>query len=58
MDIKRIKEIENILKQNNAYIHSSIEGRGCHIGRFKGIGFDAEGDWIIEVDIDSGSCTR
>lgn len=53
MSIAELKVIEEALKEKNAYIISSIDGKGAHIGRFKGVSVDAEGDLIIESDIDS-----
>lgn len=46
-----IKSIESFLKQNNAYIMASIDGEGCHVGRFKGISQDADDAIVLEVDI-------
>ena len=56
-DYKKLKEIEEYLKEHNVYISSSIENNGTHIGRFKGITLDADGFPIIECDIDAMSCT-
>lgn len=56
-DYKKLKEIEEFLKEHNVYIASSIEGKGLHIGRFKEIALDADGFPIIECDIDEASCT-
>lgn len=52
-----IKKVEEILKRNGAYILSSVDGEGYHVGRFKGIGLDTEGNFIIEADIDNISST-
>lgn len=49
-----IKSIKNV---DNLYIQASIEGVGVHIGRIKGLSYDADGDPILEVDIDAVSCT-
>lgn len=57
-DYKKLKEIEEFLKEHNVYISSSIEGKGLHIGRFKEIALDADGFPIIECDIDAMSCTE
>lgn len=48
---------KDFLKENNAYIIASIEEKGAHIGRIKGLSFDADNNLIIEADIDSQSCT-
>lgn len=53
-----ILEVVKILNEHKAYIVSSVEGQGVHIGRFKGLSLDAEGDWVIDADIDEKSCTR
>ena len=52
-----MKEIMEKLTSMGAYAHVSIEGKGLHIGRIKGIGYDADGTPIIELDIDAVSCT-
>ena len=58
MKYEEIKELEKLLKINEVYITASIEGKGCHIGRFKGLALDADDGLIIDVDIDKESCTR
>lgn len=55
--IEEIKELEESLKKNNVFVAASIEGKGCHIGKFKGFGLDANDELIIEVDINSKSST-
>lgn len=57
MTIAEMNEIEAKLKEHNVYIISSVEGKGNHVGRFKGFSVDADGDLIIEADIDGLSCT-
>lgn len=57
MSIAEMNEIETKLREHNVYIISSVEGKGNHIGRFKGFAVDADGDLIIETDIDELSCT-
>lgn len=57
MIFEEMKKVEEWLKTNDAYVMSSIEGKGHHIGRFKRFGLDADDNLIIEVDIDSLSCT-
>lgn len=57
MTITEMKEIESKLKELNVYVISSVEGKGSHIGRFKGFSEDANGNLVIEVDIDMLSCT-
>ena len=52
-----MKKIEEWLNKNNVYVAASIDNKGVHIGRFKGLSLDADDDLIIEVDIDSLSCT-
>ena len=48
---------EKMLKADNIYIISSIDDKGTHVGRFKRCSLDADGNLIIETDIDSVSCT-
>lgn len=43
--------------QGDVYIISSVGGKGVHIGRIKEISQDAEGDIVIEADIDLQSIT-
>lgn len=50
-------DIENILNEHKTYIISSVEGKGVHIGRFHGLSLDADGDWVIDADLDEKSCT-
>lgn len=50
--------LKKILYSNNTFIISSIENKGCYIGRFKGLGTDADGNWIICADIDKESITE
>lgn len=56
-NIEEMKKIEEWLNKNNVYVVASVDGKGVHIGRFKGLSLDADDDLIIEVDIDSLSCT-
>ena len=48
---------EKMLGVDNIYIVSSIDNKGTHVGRFKRCSLDADGNLIIETDIDSVSCT-
>ena len=48
---------EKMLGADNIYIVSSIDNKGAHVGRFKKCSLDADGNLIIETDIDSVSCT-
>ena len=52
-----MNEIMNFFKSTGAYAHVSIEGKGIHIGRIKGLGYDADGIPVLELDIDAVSCT-
>ena len=52
------KELEQKLKEHDVYIISSVGGKGHHVGRFKGISVDANGDLIIDADIDEHSITE
>lgn len=56
-DIER-ERIEAILKKHGTYILSTIDGRGCHVGCYKGIALDADADWIIEAEVESMSETN
>lgn len=58
MDITEMNKIKEKLEEQGVYIIASIEGKGHHIGRLKKLSLDANGDLIIEVDIDAASCTR
>lgn len=58
VDYEEMKQIENKLKENKAYVISSIDEKGHHVGRFKGFSLDANGDLIIEIDIDAISSTK
>lgn len=49
--------VEKILNEHKTYIVSSVDGKGVHIGRLQGMSLDADGDWVIEVDLDGKSCT-
>ena len=57
MSIQEFRNIEDKLRKQNVYIIASVDGKGVHIGRFKGFSRDANDDLIIEADIDSVSCT-
>lgn len=50
--------IEKLLYKNHAYIISSIGDEGCHIGRFKSLKADANGNWVICADIDKEPITE
>ena len=52
-----MNEIMEKLTSAGAYACVSIEGKGVHIGRIKGIGYDADGVPVLELDIDAVSCT-
>ena len=57
MNDTELNKIKEKLEEQNVYVIASIEGKGCHIGRFKGFSLDANKQLIIEVDIDEKSCT-
>ena len=57
MSIDELNKIEDKLREQNVYIMSSVDGKGVHIGRFKGFSRNANDDLIIEADIDAVSCT-
>lgn len=54
---KTPRHIKSLLTDSGAYIMSSIEGKGCHIGRIKDVGLDSDGNMVIDIDIDRVSCT-
>lgn len=56
-DIER-ERIEAILKKHGTYLLSTIGGKGCHVGCYKGIALDADANWIIEADVESMSGTN
>lgn len=53
-----MEEILSTLQENHAYVIASVNGVGNYVGRIKGITYDANNTPIIEVDIDSVSCTK
>lgn len=55
---KDLQMIEAILRKYNVYIISSVDGKGNHVGRLKGFSVDADGDLVIDADIDELSCTE
>ena len=57
ISITDIDKIESMLREHNVYIISSIGGKGNHVGRLKGFSLDADGNLIIETDIDKKSST-
>ena len=57
-EYKKLRELELFLLEHNVYILSSIEGKGVHVGRFKQISLDADGNPVIECDIDKESSVR
>ena len=52
-----LKKIEEELRKHDAYIISSIDGNGAHVGKFKGFNYDSDGNLVIEADINGRSCT-
>lgn len=57
MHTSDLTELKSKLEGTGAYILASVDGEGVHVGRFKGLSVDADGDLVIEADIDSASCT-
>lgn len=49
--------VDEILKKHRAFVMARIDGHGCHIGTYKGISLEADGDWIINVDVEGVSVT-
>ena len=44
--------VDEILKKHRAFVMATINGHGCHIGTYKKISLEADGDWIIDVDVE------
>ena len=55
MGIIEIKNLSNTDLERMCVI-ATIDGKGVHIGRIKGISYDADGTPVLDVDIDSVSC--
>ena len=55
MKFTEIKNMSNTDLERMCVI-ATIDGKGVHIGRIKGISYDADGTPILDVDIDSVSC--
>lgn len=51
-----LKKIEEELRKHDAYIISTIDGIGAHVGKFKGFNYDSDGNLVIEADINGRSC--
>ena len=45
--------VDEVLKKHRAFVMATINGHGCHIGTYKEISSEADGDWIIDVDVES-----
>ena len=50
--------VDEILKKHRAFVMATIDGHGCHIGTYKEISLEADGDLIINVDVESLSVTE
>lgn len=56
--MENYEALKNLLdKIDRIYVCASVEGKGLHIGRIKGLNMDVEEGIIIEVDIDKFSTT-
>ena len=55
MKFTEIKNMSNTDLERMCVI-ATIDGKGVHIGRIKGISYDADGTPMLDVDIDSVSC--
>ena len=49
--------VESLLKLHAAYLLAKIDNTGTHVGKFEDITLDADGNWIIEADVESLSVT-
>ena len=52
-----VDKIKDLLNKNDAYIISKIDGKGTHVGKIVNVTLDANGDVVIETDIESISQT-
>lgn len=55
--VEEAEEHDEILKKHRAFVMARIDGHGCHIGTYKGLSLEADGDWIINVDVEGVSVT-
>lgn len=51
------KQPEIINNVDKLYVIASIGGKGAHVGRIKGLSYDADGIPLLEIDIDPVSST-
>ena len=47
-----LSKLRSIIDNRNVYIMSTIDGKGCHIGKITGFSLDALDGIVIETDID------
>lgn len=56
--LEQLRALINEISENGTIsVMASIEGKGVHVGKVKGISQDANNDVIIEVDIEHISST-
>ena len=53
-----LAKLRSIMNNREVYIMSTIDSKGCHIGKITGISLDANDGIVIETDIDSVSATE
>lgn len=56
--ISNLLNSDTYINNREVYIMSTIDGKGCHIGRITGVSLDANDGIVIETDIDSVSATE
>lgn len=56
-DTKEMELVESILKANKGYIVASLDGKGHFLGEFKGLSQDADGNLIIDTNLESIDCS-
>lgn len=53
-----LAQLRSIIDNCEVYIMSTIDGKGCHIGKITGVSLDANDGIVIETDIESVSVTK
>lgn len=53
-----LKALEGVSENQNIYIISTLDGKGTHIGRINKVSFDADGDVVLEANVESVSETN
>lgn len=53
-----LSKLRSIISNRDVYIMSTVDGKGCHIGKITGVSLDANDGIVIETDIESVSATK